>query len=279
MALAEGCPAAAGLRGVGRMIDIPAIAGMSTNTQRRCFNKFQESTMNPREFADKLFGIYGEKLVSVVLYGSAAGGNHSKKFSDYNVFCVLEKVTPSELMPAQKLIAKWVKQGNPTPLFFDPKHITSSLDVFPMEFLDMKDAHEVLAGKDPLQGLTVSVENLRRQCESELKGKIIQLRSFFSLMSNKPKEIARAMVRSFPSFLTCMRTILRLGDKKLPADARAVVEEACIVSNINPEVFFEVIAIRRGESLLPRRDDAIAMFEQYLTELQSLADFVDKFEG
>ena len=53
--------------------------------------------MTPHEFAHGLERIYGEELEAVVLYGSAAGGEHSKKFSDVNVLCVLREVTPSAL--------------------------------------------------------------------------------------------------------------------------------------------------------------------------------------
>ena len=38
-----------------------------------------------------------ERLVSVILYGSAAAGDHHGEYSDLNVLCVLTRVTPAEL--------------------------------------------------------------------------------------------------------------------------------------------------------------------------------------
>ena len=38
-----------------------------------------------------------DRLVSVILYGSAAAGEHHEHFSDLNVLCVLTHVTPAEL--------------------------------------------------------------------------------------------------------------------------------------------------------------------------------------
>ncbi len=49
------------------------------------------------QLVEKLRNALGQDLVSVVLYGSAAVGDHHGKFSDYNVLCVLSSVTPAQL--------------------------------------------------------------------------------------------------------------------------------------------------------------------------------------
>jgi hypothetical protein len=41
------------------------------------------------QLVEKLKKAYGERLVSVVLYGSAAAGDHHEGFSDFNILCVL----------------------------------------------------------------------------------------------------------------------------------------------------------------------------------------------
>ena len=58
---------------------------------------------------------FGDGLVSVVLYGSAAAGDHHEGFSDYNILCVLERLTPAELGRAEEVFAWWRRQGNPAP--------------------------------------------------------------------------------------------------------------------------------------------------------------------
>ena len=232
--------------------------------------------MTPHDLAHELERVYGEDLKAVVLYGSAVGQDFSKRFSDFNVFCVLRQVTPALLAKSNKAVRKWVKAGNPTPLFFYPEYIERSLDVFPMEFLDMKDRHEILIGRDPLEGIEVDAANLRHQCESELKGKLIHLRNFYAANCDKPKRLAKMMVEAFPTFLAAMRGTLRLLGQKPPADARAVVELAGNLIDINPTIFFDIIEIRRGESLLPRGDAAATAFERYLTELSTLTRFVDE---
>ncbi len=234
--------------------------------------------MTPHELARELERVYGADLKAVVLYGSAVGRDYSKKYSDYNVFCVLSEATPALLAKSNAILRKWMKKGNPAPHFFDSAHIERSLDVFPMEFLDMQDRHEVLLGRDPLTEVNVAPDNLRHQCESELKGKLIHLRTFYAANCNRPKEIAKMMVDSFPTFIAAMRGTLRLLGKRPPADARAVVELVGGLIDVNPTIFFDILEIRSGASLLPRGDEALSAFELYLTELASLTRFVDQIQ-
>ena len=234
--------------------------------------------MTPHELAHQLERIYGENLRAVVLYGSAAGRDYSKKFSDFNVFCVLSEATPAMLSKANKVVKKWTKKGNPAPHFFYPEYFERSLDVFPMEFMDMKDRHEVLVGSDPLERIEIDPKNLRHQCESELRGKLIHLRSFYAANFDRPRHIAEIMVESFPTVIASMRGTLRLLGEKPPPDSRAVVEMIGTRVDINPQIFFDIIDIRGGSSFLPRGNDALEHFERYLTELGSLTSFVDQME-
>lgn len=231
--------------------------------------------MTPHEFAHELEKVYGEELKAVVLYGSAAGGDFSKKYSDVNLFCVVANPTAGSLAKANRLVRKWVRRGNSPPHFFGPEHIERSLDVFPIEFLDMQERHQVLLGHDPLAGVTIDPKNLRHQCESELKGKLIHLRAFYAANCHRPRRVARTMVESFPTFLAGFRAILRLMGLQPPKDARAVVELLAQRLDFAPQIFLDIITIRQGASLLPRGDGALTAFERYLTELSAITTYVD----
>lgn len=232
--------------------------------------------MTPHELAHELEIIYGDEIKSVVLYGSAAGKNHSPKFSDYNIFCVLSNPTPALLAKSNRVIRKWVRRGNPPPLFFGVDHFERSLDVFPIEFLDMMDKHKVLFGKNPFEGTVVDKTNLRHQCESELKGKLLHLRAFYAANCHKPKRLAQTMIHSFPTFLTVFRSTLRLVGEKPPSEADGVVEKSAQIAGFNPDVFLEIASIRHGKSYMPRGDEALASFERYLTELEVITRFLDR---
>jgi len=55
--------------------------------------------------------------------------------------------------------------------------IDSSLDTFPIEFLNIKRNYTVVFGEDILEGLAFEKEFIRMQCERELKGKLLLLRA------------------------------------------------------------------------------------------------------
>ena len=71
-----------------------------------------------QELVDRLKHAQSERLRSVVLYGSAAAGEHNEHFSDLNVLCVLTRVTPAELADSEPIFKWWREQGNPSPLLF-----------------------------------------------------------------------------------------------------------------------------------------------------------------
>ncbi len=68
------------------------------------------------QLVGKLQKAYGERLVSVVLYGSAATGDHHAEFSDINVLCVLSEISPRELAAGEDIFRWWREQGSPSPL-------------------------------------------------------------------------------------------------------------------------------------------------------------------
>ncbi|MFH1874070.1 MAG: hypothetical protein ABH859_02665 [Pseudomonadota bacterium] len=231
--------------------------------------------MNPNEFAHELEKIFEDNLESVVLYGSAASTDFSKKLSDYNTIVVLKDPAPANLAKSGKLIRKWIKKGNPVPLFFDPKHIERSLDVFPLEFLDIKDRHKVLIGHDPFENIKVDFSNLRHQCETELKGKLLYLRGFYASNYDQPKLIAETMLKSFSAFVTVFRGVLHMLGETPDRDSAKVVEGLVKHIDFNSQIFMDLIAVRKGTSVLPRKEEALEAFEQYLTELETITSYVD----
>lgn len=235
--------------------------------------------MTPHELSRTLEAIYAGNLESVILYGSAATGDFSKKFSDYNIIVVLKDASPGELAKVGKLVRRWTRKGSPSPLFFDHDHVKTSRDVFPLEFTDIRDRHRVLFGADPFANIAVDSKNLRHQCESELKGKILHLRSYYALNCHRPARIAHMMATTFPQFTAIFRGILRLLDAPVPGTSGELIEELSQRINFNPTVFLDIISARDGNRSLPRHNEALQAFEDYLTALGTIARFVDLFEG
>src|SRR5262245_25545067 len=85
----------------------------------------------------KLERAFTDRLVSVILYGSGAAGEHDARFSDLNVLCVLKEITPRELAEGEPVLKWWRELGHPSPLLMTEDEVHQSADSFPIEFRDM----------------------------------------------------------------------------------------------------------------------------------------------
>src|SRR6476646_3518347 len=108
---------------------------------------------------DDLRATHGANLASVVLYGSAAAGDHIELRSDYNLLIALHRITPEDLRQAQAPTREWQRLGHPLPVYFTVEELSDASDVFPIEFHQMANARVVLYGNDPFESITVSNEN------------------------------------------------------------------------------------------------------------------------
>src|ERR1035438_5602250 len=106
-----------------------------------------------KQLIGKLQKAYGERLVSVVLYGSAAGGGHHAAFSDINILCVLSEISPRELASGEEIFPGWREQGSPPPLLLTEHELVTSTDCFAIEFHDIQRQHRLLHGKDVVTSL------------------------------------------------------------------------------------------------------------------------------
>src|SRR5262249_57721954 len=107
------------------------------------------------DLVDRLKKAHGDRLISVVLYGSGAGDDHSNSFSDLNILCVLSEVTPRELSQSEPIFRWWRELGNPAPLLLSEHEAQPSPDCFPIEFHDITRQHRLLHGRDVVSSLQV----------------------------------------------------------------------------------------------------------------------------
>ncbi len=169
-----------------------------------------------QQLVEKLQKAYGDRLVSVVLYGSAATGEHHAKFSDYNVLCVLSEITPRELAASEEIFRWWREQGSPSPLLLTEHEVATSTDCFAIEFHDIQQHHRLLFGKDVLTDLVVDDSFYRAQVEHELRAKLLRLRQKAAGMLSDPDLLRRLLLDSISTFCVLFRHALRLSRRAMP---------------------------------------------------------------
>ncbi|MEK7766241.1 MAG: hypothetical protein AAB368_08385, partial [bacterium] len=173
---------------------------------------------SPERLAEELKNAHGADLRSVILYGSAAAGARHPRYSDHNVLVLLRATGAAALAVSAPAIRKWEKAGNPPPLFMTPEFLARSADVFPLEWLDMKEQHRVLVGEDALASLAVNPRHLRVELERELKGTLLRFRGAYAAAAGDTRRARELLIRSSSTFLILFRGCLRhLGVVPLPS--------------------------------------------------------------
>jgi hypothetical protein len=229
-----------------------------------------------QELVDRLKQAHGERLSSVILYGSAASGEHMEHFSDLNVLCVLTRVTPSELAGSEPIFKWWRGLGNPAPLLLSEQELRTSTDCFPIEFHDMQERRRVLHGPDLIQDLVIEKTFYRAQVEMELRAKMLRLRQKAAEILFEKPALLRLMIDSVPNFLVLARHALLVSG--MPAGWRKR-EVARHLPDIGADSTpFETLLDLRDQSKLARDVDPGTLFASYLKEIEALVSHVDQLE-
>ncbi|NVL89463.1 MAG: hypothetical protein HWN69_00515 [Desulfobacterales bacterium] len=223
---------------------------------------------------DDYKGLFGEDLVSVILYGSAASNDYIPGKSDINFMIVLSEDGIDSLDRAFEVIGKWKKRNVATPLFLTETYVKTSLDVFPIEYLNFRNNHELVYGKDILKDLSFDQEFLRLQCEREVKGKLLVLREAFLETRGKGKYLQQLATQSLGTFVAIFNALLHLRGNELPRHKREVIREVCLAFDMDATLFEKLLDIK--EKRLKLSDSEMAdLFKSYLRQVHQLWKIVD----
>lgn len=220
---------------------------------------------------------FGDRLVSVVLYGSAATGDWNERASDLNILCVLTQVSSRELAESEPLFRWWRDQDNPPPLLLTESEVRSATDCFPMEFHDMKAHRRVLFGADIIAEIEIDRSFYRAQVEHELRAKLLRLRQKAAEVLSRPEALAKLLTDSISTFCVLGRHALLLKGREARWTKRDIVADLEKVLGIRFDGFNNVLKIR-ADGKLPAGFNAVLSFEKYMKEIDALVAFVDQID-
>lgn len=230
--------------------------------------------MKPENLTESLHTALGDKLQAVVLYGSSAAGDYIDGRSDYNVLLLASDWSIQTLDAIREITGKWQKAGNPAPLCFTPERFRDAADVFPMEMLDIIDAHRVLHGEDPLSGISVDTQHLRHQVEFELRSKLLKLRQAYLQMRKPEKGLPDLLVNSLSSLQTICRGALRLFSDTAPGDKSAATQALAEQLGISLDAFQRIQMLKQNPALT-KSQNCVELFGQYLEQMEAVLDRIE----
>jgi hypothetical protein len=226
------------------------------------------------ELVDRLKKAHGDRLVSVVLYGSAVGGDPDTKYSDFNILCVLSQITPHELEHSEPIVRWWREGGSPSPLLLSEQEVMTSHDCFPIEYHDIVRQHRILFGKDVVDGIQIDDAFYRAQVESELRAKLLRLRQKAAGVLSDKELLRKLLADSLSTFCVLFRHALRLHGQEGGMKKREVIEQARDVFRIDASPFLLLLDLRE-EKVKAKDVDAGAILGSYLKEISVVIDAVD----
>ena len=221
--------------------------------------------------------IFGDDLSSIILYGSGASGHYVPGKSDLNFLVILTDKGMGNLEKAMDAVARGRKSRVAVPIFMTSDYICSSLDAYPIEFLDMKLNHVLVYGEDILEGLEIHSGHLRLQVERELRGKLLHLRTRFLETEGKEKPIRELIRVSLTAFLSSFKALLYLLGHNIPRERRDIITAAAQAVGVDGAVFMKCIAIREGVDKFSRAE-LMDIFKDYVKVIDQLCQRVDEMK-
>jgi predicted nucleotidyltransferase len=218
-----------------------------------------------------------DRLVSLILYGSAAGEDHHAKFSDLNVLVVLKEITTRELIECEPILGWWRETGHPAPTIMSEEEVHNSADCFPIEFRDMKDRRKVLYGPDVIADVKVDGKFYRAQIEHELRAKLFRLRQQGARVLSDPASLLKLCLDSVSTFCVLGRHALVASGAHAKAEKRAIVHQLGHTLKMDVSPFETLLDVREDKPGV--EGDPGELFAAYLQCIQRMVEFVDRLEA
>jgi len=231
--------------------------------------------MTPEELVGQLQQALSDKLLSAVLYGSAAAGDFVEGTSNYNLLLIVERLGVEELNALVKPVSRWTREGHRPPLLFARGQLEASADVFPIELTDIRQSRRVLIGDDPMANVNIHQEHLRLQLERELKGKLLALREGYLMSLGRPKAVIQLLASSVNGFLVLFRAALRLFQEDVPSGKLEALHALGRHVAFDPQPLVEAHELKH-HGRTTRAADPLALFQAYLTTIERVVEAVDR---
>lgn len=240
------------------------LEGLNNNAASRVLSFFENIISGNRNLIHSLY-----------VTGSALTDDYVPKKSDVNSVIVLKQMDLAFLESLAPMGKKLRRAGVAAPLIMTPEYISTSLDVFPIEFLSFKLCHHFAYGEEDLfANVELKSLDLRHQCERELKVKLISLRQGYLSTMGDAKVLRASFAGTITSFIPLFRGIIHLTGGTPPLLYDDVIKTLSGVTGVDCGVYLKALAIKRGGKADKAKLDTL--FENYYTATEKLCEYVDQ---
>ena len=220
-----------------------------------------------------LQSVFGARLRSVVVYGPHIDGATNAPLAS---LALVDRLSVGDLDGCAGLEPRWERGGVAIPLVLPEDEFRRSFDAFPLEYGEMIRTHVIAFGTDPFEGANLSIGDLRRACETQIKSHLIHLREGYIVAARRPDRVADLMKGSAPAFAALLRSVARLTGSAARGRTEAT-REGARAAGLSEEVVSDILALEHQTSVSPA--DPARLFPGYLAAVEQLARVVDTWPG
>lgn len=217
----------------------------------------------------------GPEFVACYLTGSVLHSGFDARRSRVNVLVITRGLAVETLDRLADAIPAETKQPpHFETLFMVESQMRQSLDAFPIEWTEITETHLLIEGHDVLGGLQVPRDNLRLQCEHEMRMKLLRLRQAYLADRRTPKRLEPVLAGAASSFAALFRTLLRLRGETIPASTPHVIERVADLYRLDARGLLAAYLVRFAEKSF-KDAEILDHYRRFLVEVDRLVQAID----
>ena len=226
-------------------------------------------------YCGKVLSVLGSAVKSISAFGSATGPDFIPGRSNVNLVIVVADLSPDVLTGMLEIVKWGAKKRIVPPLLLTPEYIATSLDVFPIEFEEIKTGQVLLLGDDHFSSIEVAPEHIRLECESQLKSAALRTRQAYLEVGLARKGAERVLHTSLTSMIPVLRAMLGLKGVEVPRRKLDVVKTVGEVFGIDAGPLVAVLKDKAGDEKIDGKA-AGEVLSSYIGIIEDLAGKVDQ---
>ena len=229
-----------------------------------------------RQWLAPVQAFLGADLVTAGITGGALQADFDPARSRINLLVVVRELPIARLDALAAVLPRPRKGAAVDPMVLTLEQVQRSLDVFPIEWLDVRERHFTLAGEPLFATLEVPQRKLRLQIEQELRGKHLRLMQAYLAGADRPADLHATLAASASGFHTIFRALIRLHGEPAPGTHDGIVSRLAQLHDLDATALGGARRMR-ALSRAPGADETRATYRAFLAQIERLTRVVDGF--
>lgn len=232
-------------------------------------------------FIENLKGIFGNRLLSVFIYGSKASQDSVIPAHDTDIMVITDTLSGEDIRKCSKAAKNWIYEGrifkkavNPAPIFMSEKEWLNSADVYAMEYADIKENHRIVYGENLICDISVDKPDLRLECELQTKNLLMRFRNHYLLYSDNTAELQKSIVPVTKALNAIFKAVLRLKNIEVSKSPHENLNRVHEIFEIDKKLYEKLLCSKEKHCSF-KKHEIIETADEIVFELQKLLGFIN----